>query len=112
MPCWPRGVERSPGCDATGGPASKQGNAGRRHLATTARRDLDIGGRWGRRVADGEGFWRHWGAWASYQFRVAIVAVSDDVLAVWKHAYAAGGGQVAAQSTSGAGERKLISGEV
>jgi hypothetical protein len=112
MPCWPRGVKRSPGCDAAGGPASNQANAGRRHDTTAARRDLDIGGWRCSRASDGDGFWRDWGAWPSYQFRMAFVVVGDDVPAIWKHADAAGGGQVAAQSTFGAGERKLINDEV
>ena len=112
MPCWLRGIERSPGCDAAGGPATSQANAGRRHCAVAARGDLDIGGWRPRRASDGDGLWRHRGAWPSYQFRLACAAVGDDVPAVWKHAYAAGGGQVAAQSTFGADEKKLISGEV
>ena len=112
MPCWPRGVKRSPGCDAAGGPASNQANAGRRHDTTAARRDLDIGGWRCSRASDGDGFWRDWGAWPSYQVRMAFVVVGDDVPAIWKHADAAGGGQVAAQSTFGAGERKLINDEV
>jgi hypothetical protein len=107
MPCWPRGVERSPGCDAAGGPATHQANAERRHGTTAARRDLDIGGWRCGRASDGDGFWRDWGAWPSYQFRMAFVVVGDDVPAIWKHADAAGGGQVAAQSTFGEGERKL-----
>jgi hypothetical protein len=112
MPCWPRGVERRPGCDAEGGPATHQANAGRRHDTTAARRDLDIGGRGSGRASDGDGFWRHWGSWSSYQFRMAFVIVGDDVLAIWKHADAAGGGQVDAQSTFGSDERKLTSGSV